>query len=306
MNIRLILITCILLLFIIYIFTNINMIPWQWNITHHHHHHISIQHDKVIPNIIWTYWNDSVDTIPELIQRCINTWKKHNPTYEIVIVTPDTVSKWLPGIHIYSLRYATTPQRISDFIRLYLLLYHGGFWVDASTIMFQSLDTFVTQQQETPDVEIVGYYMDGFTTNPNFPVVDSWFIGAVKNSSLIKMWLEEFLRINDYMLSFTYIEHMKWNGISMQNIGFFAYYLAIHAAFQSVIQRHPELTKHLSVRKAEDGPFKYLVKTGWNVEASVHNFIHEDESSYHYTPFIKLRKNERRVLNMILDKVKIL
>lgn len=282
-------------------YVQLTMVPWQWNTKY-----TISNRTETIPRIIWTYWNNSEHTIPDMIGKCINTWRKHNPTYDIHIVTPETLSHWLPGIDIHSLRFSTTPQRISDFVRLYLLLHHGGFWIDASVIMFQSLEWFRNHQQQTDGVEVVGYYMGAFTTNPKFPVVESWFIGAIKNSVLIRSWTEEFMRINDYVSSFTYIEHMKWCGVSMQNIGFFAYYLAIHAAIQSVMQRRPELTKLLSVRKAEDGPFKYLEDTNWNVEASVLNLTKYDESAYDNVPFIKLRKTERRVLEPILECVKFL
>ena len=46
-----------------------------------------------IPKIIWTYWNN--DTLPEFIEKCINTWKKHNPTYKINVVTPSNLKDYL-------------------------------------------------------------------------------------------------------------------------------------------------------------------------------------------------------------------
>jgi mannosyltransferase OCH1-like enzyme len=38
-----------------------------------------------IPKKIWTYWDN--DRLPEIIEKCINTWKKHNPNYEIIVLS---------------------------------------------------------------------------------------------------------------------------------------------------------------------------------------------------------------------------
>lgn len=40
--------------------------------------------NNIIPKKIWTYWND--DKMPELIIKCIDTWKNENKDYEITIL----------------------------------------------------------------------------------------------------------------------------------------------------------------------------------------------------------------------------
>lgn len=265
-------------------------IPWQWQ---YERTVVKDNSNRVIPMIIWTYWNESEDNLPFVIRKCIGTWRNRNPHHTINIITPYNINNWVCDIDVTKLRFADTPQRLSDFIRLHVLYTYGGFWVDASTIMFESLDRFHDRQTATPSTEVVGYYMDGFTTRIEYPVIESWFIGCVKECTFIKLWRDEFMRINDYVSVLSYIEHMKWCGISMQNIGYFAYYLNIHAAAQSVIQRH-DTSGIIRLEKAEDGPFKYLVDVNWHSKQAIDRLI---DHSCGNVPFIKLRSNERKFLH---------
>ena len=42
-----------------------------------------------IPKKIWSYWDNN--NLPEIIEKCINTWKIHNPNYEIIVLSKDMV-----------------------------------------------------------------------------------------------------------------------------------------------------------------------------------------------------------------------
>ena len=47
--------------------------------------------DSIIPKQIWTYWNS--DELTPVVTKCINSWKKHNPDYEVKIVTPTNLNQ---------------------------------------------------------------------------------------------------------------------------------------------------------------------------------------------------------------------
>ena len=43
----------------------------------------NMNENKRIPKIIWTFWDGD---LTELITLCIDSWERHNPTYEIIIL----------------------------------------------------------------------------------------------------------------------------------------------------------------------------------------------------------------------------
>jgi hypothetical protein len=263
--------------------------PWQWKAD-------TLTLDPVgeqsIPRHIWTFWDKPL--LPHVVQRCIETWYVHCPDYTITIIRPETLHDYITDIDLLALPFADNPQRLSDFVRLCVLHKYGGFWMDASIVMFENLDYFHEKQQSSPSIEVVGYYTGINQTRPQFPVIESWFFGCVKESTFVRCWKSEFMRINDFYSSVTYVENMNCNGIDLQNLGLSRYYLAIHVAAQSVLQR--KKTSHMiCLDRAEDGPFKYLADHNWDMcratkELSLHSYRM-------YSPFIKFTSKGRKVLN---------
>lgn len=62
-----------------------NNTEFQNLIEYNNTHNIDITHYNNIPKIIWTFWDTA--HIPEIIQKCIRGWQKHNPNYKIIILT---------------------------------------------------------------------------------------------------------------------------------------------------------------------------------------------------------------------------
>ena len=223
-----------------------------------------------IPKIIWTYWDS--DQLPEVVQLCIETWKKTNPDYTIHIVSKKTLNSYLPGNTIFSFPHCkSSPARTSDFIRLYLLYKYGGFWIDASIILNGSLNYFLKIQEESK-CEFIGYYLSSFTTRPEFPVIESWFLVAVPKSKVVKVWLDCFLLINKYVWLESYIDWVRnEEKVDLQKISS-PIYLSIHVACQHMLQKFltpEEIQSKIYLEKAEDGPFKYLAENNWDSEKAL-------------------------------------
>ena len=83
----------------------------------------------MIPKIIHYCWL-SGDPYPELISKCIQSWKVYLPDYQFVLWDREKAdaidSKWLKEA-IESKKYAFA----ADFIRIYALLKNGGIYLDA-------------------------------------------------------------------------------------------------------------------------------------------------------------------------------
>jgi hypothetical protein len=248
-----------------------------------------------IPKRIWTFWNS--EKLPKVVTSCIGTWKRHCPDYEITVLTPKTLCNAIPNAReIMELPFANTPPRLADFIRLNVLYRHGGYWLDASIILFESLDVF-GQHQERLQSEFVGYYINGFTTDVHVPIIESWFFGCVKESGFVGMWRDEFMRINQYSSVMAYVDHVRMHSIRIEGIPhLLSYYLTIHVAAQVVIQRHAYPMDRCFLQTAESGPYQYLHCNQWMSKNAIAWLVDTVQQGSSMPPFIKMRRNERILL----------
>ena len=243
---------------------------------------------KEIPKIIWTYWRD--ETIPYMIRRCIDSWKKYNPDYEIRILNKNSIREWIRDIDIENMKMNDSPARESDLVRLSILPIYGGIWADASIIMNRSMD-YIRNIQKEKGCEFIGYYSDAFTARPEYPVVESWFFGCVPGSSFMLNWRDEFFKLNTYNSPKDYVDSKRAQGIDLQDLKWIEY-LAIHVSAQAVMQTlmtPHEVAQKLHFMKAEDGPLKHVSE---NLSESLINLCKQGNSS----PFIKLRNADRDVI----------
>ena len=92
----------------------------------------------MIPKIIHLCWL-SGDTYPPLIQKCIDSWKKYLPDYEIWVWDTkrfDVNSVLWTKQAFEAKRYAFA----ADYIRLYALYHFGGIYLDSDVLVYKSFD----------------------------------------------------------------------------------------------------------------------------------------------------------------------
>lgn len=250
--------------------------------------------DTEIPKDIWTFWHD--DNLPEIIERSIDTWKRTNSDYKIHVVTKSNLEYYLPGNDIFLTPHCKDSiQRASDFIRLELLYKYGGFWIDASVILNGSLNYF-RDIQRRGEYEILAYYLSKFTTRPEFPVIENWFLAAVPESRVIKIWLDCFSHINGFDKVDKYVEWVKNEGIDLQGI-IIPNYLSMHVAFQHMIQDKKffsMIKNKIYWEKAENGPYLYLDKNNWDSNKALLNACKDKNLR---TLVFKMRGKERSEMN---------
>jgi hypothetical protein len=247
-----------------------------------------------IPKIIWSYWVQ--ESPPEIVQKCVESWKKHCPDYEIRFLNRNTLSQWIPEFKLSDMRNNDGPARESDFIRISLLSKYGGFWVDASIMMNRSMD-YIRDIQSEKGCELVGYYIEKFTTRPEYPVIENWFFACVPGSSFLQKWRDEFMSINNHDTVDDYIKEKRKSGVDFQEITG-PNYLAMHVAAQAVMQKlmsPDEVTEKLHLMKAEDGPLAH-VKDGFVGEIPNIKDICDNGSS---SPFVKFTNIDRKLVDLI-------
>lgn len=92
----------------------------------------------MIPKIIHYCWL-SGDPYPEIIERCIASWKKYLPDYQIVLWDTNKIdinsNLWLRQAY-ESKKYAFA----SDYVRFYALYNHGGIYLDSDVEVVKSFD----------------------------------------------------------------------------------------------------------------------------------------------------------------------
>ena len=133
---------------------------------------------------VWAFW-ESFD-MPPIVERCYVSWQRHlDPEkYEIRLLTRETFRDYLPFDvlseipHFFELRLSQQ----ADFIRLALLKWHGGIWLDASIYMVDELP--------------FDGLLDEFYA-PRLPRLDNkcvqvWLMVAPRQSDVINIWLTEF------------------------------------------------------------------------------------------------------------------
>lgn len=250
-----------------------------------------VNYKPIIPKQIWTFWDN--EKFPSTVLKCINSWKVYNPDYKITILSKQSIKNYLPEIDILKLKYSNTPQRISDFIRINIIKKYGGFWLDATILLTGSLDYFRDIQQKN-NYEFVGYYIDAFTTNSNYPVIENWFFGAIPDSEFIRIWCHIFLSINNHNTISSFVEKIKKN-VDTQNICNIEY-LTMHIAAQYALQKymsHKDIENNLFLLKAEDGPLKYLAQNNWDSHKAIKALCTDINLK---TPVIKFRGGERELI----------
>lgn len=244
-----------------------------------------------IPRILWSYWQGG--TPPLLVQRCFDHWRRLHPHFEIRILDERGVLRYLPAIPA-ALDGASAAKR-ADWIRLELLRRHGGIWLDASTILTQPLD-WVLQEQARTGADFVGYYLQQYTSVPQRPVVENWFMAAPPGSPFIEDLQREFTEEVIARTGEQYIAHLQAQGLytqALQRIDMPAY-LTMHLALQVILLRGGSY--RLGLSPAESGPYFLHVQGRWRRAALKLRLLFM-RAPGPLPPLIKLRSPDRRRLD---------
>ena len=217
------------------------------------------------PKVFWTYWQDS--SPPPIVQACTRSWAKHHPDFEVRVVTKASLRDYLPDMELYP--WIDSPARESDLVRLMLLARHGGVWLDASILLAEPL-TFmrgvVAAQGHGPD--FAGFYLQGFTTNPDSPVLESWALASRPGAPFAAAWLQELESIPRHPAGVAAkLREYEAARVDTQRIHG-THYLLIHVAAQFLMQ-HRRHVVSMELACAEEGPYRYLKAKEWDTCAAV-------------------------------------
>ena len=156
-----------------------------------------------IPPIIHYCWF-GYQPLPVLAQRCIASWKRFIPSYEIKIWTEE-------NFNVYAIPYTAEAYRlkkyafVSDYARFWVLYHYGGIYFDTDVEVVTSLDDIITRGSfmgfEHPEGKHTDYPQGNI--NPGLGM------GVCKEHPYIKQVMEYYQQ--DHFIG--------WNGRYTGNVG---------------------------------------------------------------------------------------
>jgi hypothetical protein len=213
------------------------------------------------PRIIWTYWNSK--KLPALVEASILSWQFHHPDFTVRVLNDETIGSVLGFNLDETVKWLDSPTRRSDVIRINTLARHGGVWLDGSFLVCGRLKFLEGVLGDTgPD--FVGWYLEGWTIMPQWPVVENWAFAARPGSPFMAAWRDEFMSTPNHAKGVAAQVAAYAGRVNTQKIPAL-HYLLMHVAAQAVMQglRPPLVPYHLQLFPAEQGPYKYLADKHW-------------------------------------------
>lgn len=246
---------------------------------------------KSIPRIIWTYWHDHTN-IPDIVKKCIESWKNSNPDHRVIILNKELVKK-LCEYDLDTLNVGDFHARVADFARLLIVAKYGGIWMDSSIICTESLAWVHKHGDGDEGCDLVGFYAP-FTTNMKYPVTENWFFAAPVQSEFMKDWLSEALFMTTFPSESAYVDYISMNtrNFEWHDMRSSLPYLIMHLCASVVQQRNYGKYK-MYMYNALEGPFKYLSENNWELPKSFESLCKNKSLQ---TPLIKMRGKERNYL----------
>lgn len=244
--------------------------------------------DSIIPKQIWTYWNN--DELTPVVTKCINSWKKYNPDYKVTIVTPSNLSQYI-DFDVKKVEFNDSPARESDIIRLNILAKYGGVWCDASILMTRPFD-FETNSNH----QFVGYYIEHYTTKPQWPCIEGWFFATVPNGDFVTKWRDSFMSISNFGSVEKYIDDLRSRNVDVQRTDQgMLNYLAINLAAQDAMQTKMNvdtIRKTCVFMSANKGPYKHMYDHGFSNYDAVKSVCEPNQPT-----LVKFHNHDRKLLD---------
>ena len=128
----------------------------------------------MIPKVIHYCWFGRGEK-SKLIKKCINSWHKYCPDYEIIEWNEDNFDINCNEF----VRQAYECKKwafVSDYVRLYVLYNYGGIYMDTDVEIVKQIDRFLIHEA-----------FSGFESTKTVP---TGIIAAEKGQKIIKIWLD--------------------------------------------------------------------------------------------------------------------
>lgn len=141
---------------------------------------------RLIPRTIWMFWDKGLDSAPDIVKMCIDSWHVKNPGWTVRVLDKDSVAEF---VNIPPLSPDISIQSYSNLLRFRLLKEHGGVWADATAFCVKPLDEWL------PIVAQRGFFAFFWTnetqwfTWPGYTrEVATWFLASEPDNPIMADW----------------------------------------------------------------------------------------------------------------------
>jgi hypothetical protein len=142
---------------------------------------------------IYILWFQGFDNAPELIQKCIHSWKFYNPDWNIILIDDTNLHHYIHlDTYIHNIHDKHIEKcHLADIIRTILLKIYGGLWVDATTFCNKPLNDWL------PHFISQGFF--AFERPGPDKLLSNWFLYSDPHNFIISEWCTS--TVNYYILN---------------------------------------------------------------------------------------------------------
>ena len=162
---------------------------------------------------IFILWFQGFDNAPQIVKKCVESWKFYNPDWNIVLLDDNNLHKYVKlERYIINIKNKHIEKaHLSDIIRVILLNNYGGVWADSTTFCNKPLNDWL------PKCIKNGFF--AFSKPAHDRLISNWFLYSDKSNYIINLW--RILTINYYRAhdkAHTYfIHHYLFNYLYNKN-----------------------------------------------------------------------------------------
>lgn len=159
---------------------------WQDAITKYQkgeiaHYNLTIHKPELVgKKIIWQFWAQGFDNLPEIAQLCFDSVDRFKQDYQVIRLTDMNYKEYVNFPDFVEEKRKLPEFKtafFSDLLRTALLKIYGGVWLDASVVLTKNLESYLTQ---------LDYFV--YSRDPNSPYQDL----AKDNGHCYFNWQKEF------------------------------------------------------------------------------------------------------------------
>lgn len=149
---------------------------------------------------------------PKLAEKCIKSWKKYCPDYEIIEWNEDNFDIAAAPLYVRQAYEAKKWAFVTDYVRLFVLIEYGGIYMDTDVEVIKPLEVFLMHQA-----------FSGFEDQIH---ISTGIMACEKGNPLFKSWLDEYSDMvfvredgsyNTQTNVITITNSMKQHGIRLDN-----------------------------------------------------------------------------------------
>lgn len=146
--------------------------------------------NKKFSRKIFMYWDAGISFAPDVVYLTWMMARKNNPDYDVIMLDAKSIEGYFPyRQHILSSVTAEIKEaHFADILRTYLLLMHGGVWIDASCFVMAPFSSWLDEI-----VDDFGYFIgrsDSFSDRR----IMNWFLASQSGSAVFSLVLEKLMR----------------------------------------------------------------------------------------------------------------